>query len=111
MDGLDPCGTTRLSKDIKQGVVDRKLKVHGVENLRVMDASVMPVIPDCRIQNAVYMVAEKVSLTLSPRCCGPQVCSAYANQSVRVPTSSRQPIQSCISKWRLDSGGFEAADK
>ncbi|KAJ5748707.1 uncharacterized protein N7511_010403 [Penicillium nucicola] len=54
-----PCGTLRLSKNIKQGVLDPTLKVHGIKNLRVADASVMPVIPDCRIQNSVYMVAEK----------------------------------------------------
>ncbi len=58
---LDPCGTNRLGKDIKQGVVSSELKVHGVENLRVMDASVIPVIPDCRIQNSVYMIGERVS--------------------------------------------------
>ncbi|KAG4437925.1 hypothetical protein IFR05_006595 [Cadophora sp. M221] len=46
--GFHPCGTARLSKNIDEGV-----------NLRVIDASVFPVIPDCRIQNAVYMVAEK----------------------------------------------------
>ena len=44
---------------IDQGVVDPKLKVHGVNNLRVVDASVFPIIPDCRIQNTVYMVGEK----------------------------------------------------
>ncbi|GLA79146.1 hypothetical protein AtubIFM55763_002067 [Aspergillus tubingensis] len=54
-----PCGTARLSKSIKQGVVDPGLKVHGIRNLRVIDASVIPVIPDCRIQNSVYMVGEK----------------------------------------------------
>lgn len=54
-----PCGTCRLSKNVDQGVVDPKLKVHGVKNLRVIDASVIPVIPDCRIQNSVYMVGEK----------------------------------------------------
>lgn len=54
-----PCGTARLSKNIQQGVVDPNLKVHGIKNLRVIDASVIPEIPDCRIQNSVYMVGEK----------------------------------------------------
>jgi choline dehydrogenase-like flavoprotein len=58
-----PCGTNRLSKDIKQGVVDPGMKVHGVNSLRVVNASVSPIIPDCRIQNVVYMVVEKVCVT------------------------------------------------
>ena len=53
-----PCGTNRLSKNISQGVVDPALKVHGIDNLRVVDASVFPIIPNCRIQNTVYMVAK-----------------------------------------------------
>ena len=57
---LDPCGTARLSLDILQGVVDSELRVHGATNLRIIDASVIPIIPDCRIQNTVYMIAEKV---------------------------------------------------
>ncbi|KAF2498751.1 glucose-methanol-choline oxidoreductase-like protein [Lophium mytilinum] len=57
--GFHPCGSCRLSKDIDTGVIGETLKVHGTKNLRVIDASVFPVIPDCRIQNAVYMVAEK----------------------------------------------------
>lgn len=54
-----PCGTARIGKDIGQGAIDPKLKVFGINNLRVVDASCIPVIPDCRIQNSVYMVAEK----------------------------------------------------
>lgn len=57
----DPCGTSRLSQSIEQGVVDSELRVHGVKRLRVIDASIIPIIPDCRIQNAVYMIGEKVS--------------------------------------------------
>jgi len=54
-----PTCTCRLSKDISQGVVDPKLKVHSVKGLRVIDASVIPIIPDCRIQNSVYAIGEK----------------------------------------------------
>ncbi|KAF3179691.1 hypothetical protein TWF788_006995 [Orbilia oligospora] len=54
-----PLGTNRVSKDITQGVVDDKFKVHGIKNLRVIDASALPVMPDCRIQNSVYMCGEK----------------------------------------------------
>ncbi|KAH7074077.1 oxidoreductase [Paraphoma chrysanthemicola] len=57
--GFHPCGTCRLGKDISQGVVDSALKVYGAQNLRVIDASIIPVIPDCRIQNSVYMIGEK----------------------------------------------------
>ncbi|GFZ51753.1 hypothetical protein JCM24511_09521 [Saitozyma sp. JCM 24511] len=59
--GFHPCGTCRIGMDIDQGVVDPHLLVHGVENLRCVDASVFPVIPDCRIQNDVYMVAERAA--------------------------------------------------
>ncbi|KAG8418547.1 hypothetical protein J3459_012242 [Metarhizium acridum] len=59
--GSHPCGTARLSKSIHQGVVDSKLRVHGVKNLRIADASVIPVIPDCRIQNSVYMIGERAA--------------------------------------------------
>jgi choline dehydrogenase-like flavoprotein len=57
--GFHPCGTNRMAKDIGDGVVDPSLKVHGTQGLRVIDASIFPFIPDCRIQNVVYMVAEK----------------------------------------------------
>ncbi|KAF5861086.1 hypothetical protein ETB97_000597 [Aspergillus alliaceus] len=54
-----PTGTARLSKNIDRGVVDPELKVRGIQKLRVADASVITIRPDCRIQNSVYMVGEK----------------------------------------------------
>lgn len=57
---VDPCGTCRMGKDIEEGVVDGNLRVYGVKKLRVIDASIDPVIPDCRPQQVVYMTAEKV---------------------------------------------------
>jgi choline dehydrogenase len=59
--GYHPCGSCRIGRDISHGVVDGELKVYGAKNLRVADASVFPLIPDCRIQNDVYMVGEKAA--------------------------------------------------
>ncbi|ESK83269.1 aryl-alcohol oxidase [Moniliophthora roreri MCA 2997] len=43
------------------GVVDSKLKVKGVEGLRVVDASIFPLIPECNTMAPVYIVAEKAA--------------------------------------------------
>ena len=42
-------------------VVDEKLKVKGLSNLRVVDASVMPAVPSGNINAAVIAVAEKAA--------------------------------------------------
>jgi choline dehydrogenase-like flavoprotein len=42
-------------------VVDEQLKVIGVDNLRVIDASVMPAVPSGNINAAVIAVAEKAA--------------------------------------------------
>ncbi|OAP56363.1 hypothetical protein AYL99_09542 [Fonsecaea erecta] len=51
--------STGYRQDIEHGVLDERLRVYGIGRIRVIDASVFPIIPDARIQNAVYMVAEK----------------------------------------------------
>lgn len=53
-----PCGTCRMGSD-DAAVVDPRLRVRGIEGLRVVDASVMPLIPSSNIQPAVMMVAER----------------------------------------------------
>ena len=43
------------------GVLDSAFRVHGVQGLRVVDASVFPRIPGFFIASAVYMVGEKAA--------------------------------------------------
>lgn len=56
-----PSGTCAVGKYESGGVVDEKFRVHGVRNLRVVDASVFPMLPATHIQSSVYAVAEMVS--------------------------------------------------
>lgn len=63
-----PIGTCRMGKD-PQAVVDPRLRVRGLQGLRIVDASVMPAMVSGNIQAAVMMVAEKGSdLILEDAC-------------------------------------------
>ena len=52
-----PCGTCRMSKEDNKGVVSEKLKVHGLDNLWVVDASIMPNITSGNINAPVMMLS------------------------------------------------------
>jgi choline dehydrogenase-like flavoprotein len=54
-----PVGTCAIGT-----VVDRELRVHGVENLYVGDASVMPSIPRANTHLTVLGIAEKLAASL-----------------------------------------------
>jgi choline dehydrogenase-like flavoprotein len=53
-------GTCKMGLREEGGVVDDQLRVYGVGNLRVVDASIMPLLPAAHPMVTVYAVAEKV---------------------------------------------------
>jgi len=53
-----PSGTCKMGQDA-MSVVDERLRVRGVESLRVVDASIMPALPSSGPAPAVFMIAEK----------------------------------------------------
>jgi choline dehydrogenase-like flavoprotein len=59
--GHHACGTCAIGPRAENGVLGSDFRVHGVANLRVVDASVFPRIPGYFIVSAVYMIGEKAA--------------------------------------------------
>jgi choline dehydrogenase len=76
-----PVGTCRMGTD-GDAVTDTELRVHGVEGLRVADASVMPSLPAANPNASVLAIAEKAA-DLIRAAASPQMTSDSAAQPVR----------------------------
>ena len=58
---LHPCGTCRMGSDPMSVVDPQTMRVHGVDGLRVVDASVFPYVTNGNIYAPTMMVAERAA--------------------------------------------------
>jgi len=56
-----PTSTCRMGKGIGDAVVDQQLRVFGVEGLRVVDASALPLVPSANTNAPTMMLAQKAA--------------------------------------------------
>lgn len=62
------CGTCRMGDDANSSVVDGQLRVHGINRLRVADASIFPEIPTANTNAPAMMVGEAASRHILADC-------------------------------------------
>jgi choline dehydrogenase len=54
-----PAGSCKMGNDPKDAVVDQNLKVHGLNNIRVVDCSVCPQVPSGNTNAVAIMIGER----------------------------------------------------
>jgi len=71
-----PCGTCKMGND-PMSVVDGEGRVHGLEGLRVVDASIMPLIITGNLNATTIMIGEKIADKIRGRDPLPRSTAAY----------------------------------
>ena len=78
-----PCCTCRMGTG-EMAVTDAKARVHGIENLRVVDASIMPEIVSGNLNAPVIMMGERVSDLILNRTLAPTPTPYYTPEGALV---------------------------
>ena len=83
-----PVSTCRMGPDPERDVVDARLRVHGIDGLRVADASIFPTVTSGNTNAPAIMVGEKASqMILDDHRAGP---AGGVGPSVRTGDSVRE---------------------
>ncbi|MBK6011697.1 choline dehydrogenase [Streptomyces sp. MBT53] len=78
-----PCGTAKMGTDDEAVVDPQTMRVHGLDGIRVVDASVIPVIPNANLYAPVMMIAEKAAdLILGNEPLAPEHVDFYRHEKV-----------------------------
>jgi choline dehydrogenase len=83
-----PVGTCRMGTD-PMAVVDAELRVRGTERLRVVDASVMPDLPNANTCAVVLMIAERAAALLAADNDSSSSLHALANRESLYPLTAK----------------------
>ena len=71
-----PCGTCKMGND-EMAVVDGEGRVHGLQALRVVDASIMPLIITGNLNATTIMIGEKIADAVRGRAPLPRSTADY----------------------------------
>ena len=78
-----PCGTCKMGES-NNAVVDKNLKVYGINGLRVIDSSVFPSIPNGNLNAPTMMLAERGADIIKNKLLNPnKVVNVYLNKNWR----------------------------